>query len=157
MSKIYLAGPIANISYRDATDWRTDIAQAFNHFGIETLSPMRGHLHLTTVTRMSQTLDGEEYRTPLRTAKGIMIRDYTDVSSSNLIFVNFLGADRVSMGTVMEIGWAYEKRIPIVAVMEPDGSNPHEHGMVNEAIGFKVPSLAEAVDVARCILNVSDE
>jgi hypothetical protein len=35
--------------------------------------------------------------------------------------------------------------------MEPEG-NPHEHMMLSEAIGFRVPSLEDAVHMIKAIL-----
>ena len=35
--------------------------------------------------------------------------------------------------------------------MEPDG-NPHEHGMIKEALGFRVPTLEEAILIVKSIL-----
>jgi hypothetical protein len=35
--------------------------------------------------------------------------------------------------------------------MEPEG-NPHEHGMILEAIGFRVPGLEEALHIIKAML-----
>ena len=51
----------------------------------------------------------------------------------------------------MELAWAYKEGIPVVAAMEPAG-NPHQHGMILEAIDFKVETLDEAIDIALAIL-----
>lgn len=51
----------------------------------------------------------------------------------------------------MEIAWAYQARIPVVAIMESE-NNPHEHGMIREAIGFRVETVDEAINVVRAIL-----
>jgi hypothetical protein len=66
--------------------------------------------------------------------------------------VNFLGATRVSIGTAIEFGWADSRKTPIICVMEPEG-NPHDHPMIREAIGFRVATLKEALNVAIAILK----
>jgi hypothetical protein len=71
--------------------------------------------------------------------------------TADLIFVNFLGATTISMGTVMEVAFGHAYRKPIVAAMEP--GNIHEHAMVSEAIDFRVDNLAQAVDIAISILK----
>ena len=63
---------------------------------------------------------------------------------------DLLGAERVSIGTVMEIAFAHAYRKPVVAAMEK--GNAHEHAMLCEAIGFRCATLEEAADVARAIL-----
>jgi hypothetical protein len=79
-----------------------------------------------------------------------MTRDRFDATRCDVLLVNLLGAERVSIGTVMEIAWADLRRTPIVAVMEE--GNVHEHGMVNEAIGFRVTTLDEALNIIKSIL-----
>ena len=63
---------------------------------------------------------------------------------------NFLGADRVSVGTCIEVGWADAARRPMVAVMEP--GNMHDHAIVRSCVPFIVATLDEAVDLIHAIL-----
>ena len=88
----------------------------------------------------------------LSCSRGIYTRDRFDSLRCNVLLVNFLGAKSVSVGTVMEIGWADSVQTPIICVMEPQG-NPHDHPMIREAIGFRVASLKDALSVAISILN----
>ncbi|MGZ5095552.1 MAG: hypothetical protein ACXWCH_30925, partial [Burkholderiales bacterium] len=82
----------------------------------------------------------------------VMTRDRFDATRCDVLLVNLLGTTRVSIGTVMEIAWADAKRIPIVVAMEPQG-NPHEHMMIAEAIGFRVPTLDEALHIVKAIID----
>jgi len=61
-------------------------------------------------------------------------------------------APRVSIGTVMEIAWAFGNNVPVVCIMEE--GNIHTHPMINEAIGFKVQTAIEAVAVVRAVLDL---
>ena len=153
---VYLAGPISGVSYAGCTDWRKAIIADLATAGIKGLSPMRGKEYLSHVEEF--TSDGDKYATAhgvsrvMSTNRGIMTRDRFDATRCDALLVNFLGAPRVSIGTVMEIAWADAHRTPIVCAMEAEG-NPHEHGMIFEAIGFRVPTLAEAVDVLKVMLG----
>lgn len=151
---VYLAGPISGCTYGECTDWRLDAKTRFADQGIDAFSPMRAKHYLASLAdRISAT--GVEYKDMgvLSQARGVMTRDRFDCTrpGRHAVLANLLGADRVSVGTVMEIAWADLLRIPVVAVMEPTG-NPHEHMMVNEAIGFRVRTLDEAIYICSTIL-----
>lgn len=87
---------------------------------------------------------------PLASSRGIMTRDFFDCTRSDLIVVNLFEAPIISIGTIMEIAWAFQNRTPIICIME--AGNMHEHPMISEAIGFPVTNLEEAVDIAQSIL-----
>lgn len=88
---------------------------------------------------------------PLGSQEGITCRDRMDVMRCDMILVNFLGADKVSIGSVMEIAWADAWRKPIIVVMEED--NIHSHAMIREVAGFIVPDLDEAIEIAIAALS----
>jgi nucleoside 2-deoxyribosyltransferase len=83
----------------------------------------------------------------LSSSKGITTRDRWDTSRCDLMIVNLLGTEKVSIGTMMEIAWADMLRKPVILVIEDEG-NPHDHAMVRESIGFRVSSLSDAVRIA---------
>ena len=72
------------------------------------------------------------------------------VMRSNLVFVNFLGADKVSIGTAIELGWADAFRKPVVIVMEED--NIHRHAMIDQIPGYIVTTLDDGIDIVRRVL-----
>ncbi len=108
---------------------------------------MRGKEYLSLEQNIS-----DEYSTFLSSQKGITTRDRFDVTSCNIMLVNFLGAKKISIGTVIEYGWADVARKPIITVIEKEG-NPHEHSMIRELTGFRVEELDEGLYLARSILN----
>lgn len=150
MPSIYAAGPITGLVHAEATDWRKYIRERLNP-DIQVFSPMRGKDYLSAIGKISGT--GEEYRHfgPLSLPRGVTTRDRFDCTRSDLLFVNLLGADRVSIGTCFEVAWADLYRIPIILVMEGSG-NPHEHMMLQEMVGFRTESLDEAISLTRMIL-----
>lgn len=149
MSKtVYLAGPISGQSYAAATDWRTVAERALNKHSIASLSPMRGKAYLS-----SEQMVADHYPDKvLCTVKGITTRDRWDVMRCDVVLMYLAGAERVSVGTMIELGWADACRKPVVAVMEGPG-NPHWHGMVREIAGFVVPTLDEALGIVVTLLR----
>jgi nucleoside 2-deoxyribosyltransferase len=147
MPRIYLAGPITGLTYDGAQDWRKAARDALKPDGISAYSPLRQMNFL----RSAVVLEGSYETHPLSTSRGIMTRDHDDCMKADLILANLLGADRVSIGTVMEIAWAYAYRVPVVAMIEPSG-NVHDHSMIREALGYRVSDLESAIDLVRSIL-----
>jgi len=147
---VYLAGPISGLNYSGATEWRFKAIDVLAEHGIKGFSPLRAKEYLQGVESFSS--DGDVYRkmSVLSTNRGIMTRDRFDATHCDALLVNFVGATRVSIGTAMEIAWCDLARIPIVVAMEAEG-NPHDHGMITEAIGFRVATLDDALDIVKAI------
>lgn len=152
---VYLAGPISGLNYKDCTDWRTYAVSELKKSGIVGLSPMRGKEYLEAIARdVAFTSDGDKYaiQGPLSTNRGIITRDRFDAMRCDVLLVNWLGAEKVSIGTVMEVAWADARRTPVVCVMEKAGSI-HHHGMILEAIGFQVDTLDQGIHIVKAILG----
>lgn len=92
---------------------------------------------------------------PMSSQKGLTTRDRHDCTTSDLIIVNLSGAEIVSVGTMIEIGWADANRIPIILVM--DNKNPHDHPMVKECAGYIVDNMDEAIEIALSVLGITLE
>ena len=141
-----MAGPITGLSYDSAVDWRQNTQRVLWEEGkIESKSPMRGKEYLSGERVLNQT-----YKVPLSTQKGIWGRDKWDVRGTDAVLFNLLGAEKVSIGTMVEYGWATAMDKLIVTVMEEDG-NVHDHVFVREASTFLVHSLDEAIDILLAI------
>lgn len=150
---VYLAGPITGLTYDGAEDWRAFAKAELGKFGIHGLSPLRAKDYLRHVEgNLTATCEGYGDLNCLSSPRGIMTRDRFDATRCDVLLVNLLGAKAVSIGTVMEMAWADACRTPIVVAMEKIG-NPHEHAMVNEAIGFRLETLEEALHVVKAIAD----
>lgn len=147
---VYLAGPITDLPYKEAVAWREQVA-AMLPGNIIALSPMRGKEWLSRKKKLSKVGYKDHV---LSTSRGIITRDRFDTTRCDVLFVNFLGADKASIGTVMEIAWADLCRKPIVIVMEPN--NIHRHAMLSEAAGYVVSTLEEGVEMLISILGVQN-
>ena len=145
---VYLAGPISGLTFKDAEDWRQLFSSAVNSDKIECLSPLRGKEYL----RDAGVLHSGTYdKSVLTSGKGITRRDYFDCTRSSVVVVNLLGALKPSIGTIMEIAWAYRDQIPSIVIMEPD--NLHHHVMIEEASTYTVETLEEAATTLKFLLN----
>ena len=151
--KVYLAGPIRGLNWKETNSWREVVAKYLPSH-IVALSPLRGkeeYLSKPGVGDLDRIKDAyTEY--PLSTPLAILGRDRWDATRCDVLFVNLLDADKVSIGTVMEIAWADSKRIPILLVME-DKNNIHEHAMLTNSITWRVNTLDAGVDLLKKILT----
>jgi len=144
--KVYLAGPVTGESFDGATTWRDRVSELIEPEMVG-YSPLRTFDHLLQETKLEDTYD----HNILSTQRGIFARCTQDVDLSNALFVNLLGANRVSIGTVMELSWAWDRRIPTILVMENEG-NVHEHAMIREACPWRADNIEDGVDLLRRIM-----
>ena len=117
-------------------------------YHIKGLTPLRGKEFLVKYGELSA--DGYENH-PLATAKGITTRDRFDCQRADVVLMNLLGADRISVGTMIEAGWADAARRPVVLAMEDD--NVHRHVMLKEVAGYVTDDLDTAIDIVIAILK----
>ena len=81
---------------------------------------------------------------------GINTRDRMDVARCHMMLVNLVGAKKVSIGSVVEIGWADAYRKPVVLVMEKN--NVHSHPMILGNVGFVTEDLDTGIAIAIAVL-----
>lgn len=149
---VYLAGPITGLTYEGCTDWRDKVAEQLNNESVRCLSPLRGKQFLSG----KGAIHSGSYDDNVISSKGITRRDMFDTLRSTAIFVNLLGAERVSIGTCMEIAWAYQNQIPSIVLMEKD--NVHrKHVMIQEASMYIADSLEEGIKLMKFLLNDCDD
>ena len=146
---VYLCGPIAGRTYHDARyGWRQEIADMLNA-DIPVLSPMRQEGHLAEVSGELGTFAPNDIA--IATQRAIVAKDKLDIRQASLVLANFLGAEKVSIGSVAELGLASAQDKTIVVVIEDTG-NIHDHIFVRELADIRVSSLKEAADVINALL-----
>lgn len=146
---VYLAGPITGLSFSQVNEWRETTKKILVPRGIDCASPMRGQQHLSNETAIMHSYIGNPFTSP----RGIMRQDHYDVCRSTVILVNFLGAPKQSAGTIMEIGWAWDKHKPVVVIMEESG-NPHDgHPMILECISFRCSDLTVGIGIVERLVS----
>ncbi|GAJ25029.1 unnamed protein product [marine sediment metagenome] len=147
---VYLAGPILGLNYKKCTDWREYAINELLKDGITGLSPMRAKEFLK---KYSELVDRASKHV-LNTDSGIATRDMWDVRRSGIVLFNLLDSKQVSIGTMIEYGWASAFNKPIVSVMEKKDNekrNVHEHAIVRRLNGYRVETLEEGLTVVRAL------
>jgi hypothetical protein len=156
MKNVYLAGPITGLSFGGCTDWRDFAIKELAQANITGLSPLRAKDYLNNEDVIADCYDEGKDTHPLSailsSSRGITTRDRWDTARCDLILVNFLGAERISIGTIMELAWADACRTPSIVVMKPEG-DIHEHAMLREVTGFRAETLEQGLAVAKAILT----
>ena len=147
MIKVYLAGPIRGLAYDIALGWR-EMMRTQLYPDITTYSPMRGKEALEG----QECLDESNLITddPTCTSKGIVGRDYNDVRTCDLLFVNLLGAQQYSIGTISEIAAAHVLNKPIILLME--AGNIHDHPFITEPPLYWVDGFDTAIELTKFVL-----
>lgn len=152
MARVYLAGPISGLSYEEARNgWRKEFAGHLQS-DIEPLSPMRQEGHLAEVKEITKF--GYEYN-QMSTSRGIFAKDILDIERCDAAVFNFIGAARVSIGSVWEMGYAHARGKPIVLIMESgkEVQNIHDHLFVAESSQFRCASVKEAAEIVNALLT----
>ena len=134
---VYLSGPMTGCSFKEANDWRETAAHIFSSYGIETLSPMRGEGEDGTLKMHPRTMTA---------------RDRMDLKGCDLVLMNLLGATRVSIGSMIELGWADLLQIPVIVVGAD--SDLHNHVIVSSIIAGARDDLSQAIELSLILLNV---
>lgn len=146
MYKVYLAGPIAGHTFDSAQDWRSEFAAQMPP-SIICYSPLRGKRY---VGKPGTAINVDTYNHPLANDRSLMVRDFWDCQTADLIVAHLGDATAPSLGTCMELAFAYTMHKPVVATLLNGG--PHDHPMVREAITHRASSLKEAAEIVRFIL-----
>ncbi len=144
-NSVYLAGPITGLSFDTASSWRDEASLYLRDYGITAFSPLRGGVNLIHEPCIKDRYE----ESVLHTQKGFTTRDRWDISRCDLLFVNLLGAEKASIGTIVEIGWADSYRKPIVLAMEEN--NIHQRPIIREIAGFIVENFDTAMQT---IVNI---
>lgn len=157
--RIYLSGPISITDYSGATAWYEDAREMLDE-SFELLRPMRGKEYLAGRPGPIEHYPANDARNPfphrlgqqIATGQAITARDRADTMRADLVLMNLLGCNgRISIGCMIEAGWADAARVPIILVAER--GNPHEgHAMLETLAAYRVHTLADACDLANSYL-----
>jgi len=143
MNRVYLAGPMTGLTYLEASVWRNWTSRRLAEFDIGCFNPFRG----IPESEFDNSPTGDKTaKNIFATQRGIVSRDFADVIRSDVVLANLRGARKHTIGTCFEMAWAYLARIPLVVVMEEDGS-VFDHPFVREAANWIVRDLETAVEV----------
>jgi len=149
--RVYLAGPITGFSYTDVTGWREKASKLLARAGISAFSPMRGKEQLEGFTDIGH---GDDCQTEgIQTnSRGVMVRDHFDCTKADVVIAYLPEPKWPSIGTCMEVAWAYDRGIPLI-IVTPKDSCYMRHPMVSEATDFRVDTIEQAVTIAVSLLK----
>jgi hypothetical protein len=147
--RVYLSGPITGQSREQATEWRTYVTRRLAP-GIIAVDPMRDAVEFSVVSE--QLLDTPSRLRHLMHGKEILERNRMDVARCDLLLANFLGAQRVSIGSVGEVFWADVFRKPVIVVREAH-HNLHDHGLINAIAAHSFDALDLAIEKISVMLS----
>lgn len=139
MHYVYLAGPITGLPVADASGgWRRVVRDQLSGCPhIEVLSPMRLH---------------DPSLPPSSTWQLEFERDVADIDRCTCMLVGLKGAERVSIGTIAEMGMAKLLGRPIIVVMENGGV--HEHPWVRTILPtYVTDNLKDALQQVRFLCS----
>ncbi len=148
---VYLSGPILGSTYEEARyGWRQTVAEGLLP-GIRPLSPMRheGHLAEHTGVIGDDAIDAPSHF--FAGAKIIVEKDMLDIRKSDLVLVYLIGATKVSIGTMVEMGMARMMDKTIITVI--DEGNIHAHPFVTETSSLVLDNLDDAIYAINSLLS----
>ena len=147
LPKVYLSGPMAGLTYEEGTEWREYVTTKLYGFA-NCLSPYRGKDFLK-----GRTIQNVIYGDVMATPKAITTRDRWDTTTSDVVLVNLTDYQKFSIGTIMEVAWADQARVPVVAVI-PEASEYFKHPILTQCCAYIVQDLDEAIRIVEVLLNV---
>lgn len=141
--RVYLAGLIST-EFTKSLEWRVD-AEFMLRDSFHVLSPMRGKQDLVSVSKDGGLTD------PQLTSADIILRDFNDILRADVLLAHLddFGSPRPLIGTLIELGWAWEHRKPVLAIADTSNMLMRSHPFIVQAITHYTKSLDEAVDVLR--------
>ena len=141
---VYLAGPIAGLTYEQSATWRNRAKELLAQQDIGVRYPtLNKNVKPTTVYN-----DQGYTEIPELTAQAIVATDRWCVRDCSFVLMNLIGSRKASIGSMVELGWADILGKPIISVLDTsDQENPHNHGFVKELSTVIVPDIETAVDV----------
>ncbi|MCD9019146.1 nucleoside 2-deoxyribosyltransferase [Parachryseolinea silvisoli] len=144
---IYLAGPISGQKKADAEDWRSVVSSKVAS-DIVCLSPLRDR---TDFSSISHHRTPESTRTDLLHGIQIVARDRMDIMRCDLVLVNVLNHESISIGTVGEIFWADAFRKPVIIIKNI--SSVYNHSMLDALCQWRFSTIEEGVDKINILLS----
>lgn len=141
---IYLAGPIAGKTVAEANDWRRDFSARLPK-NIVGISPLRCEPDVNGKYKVV-------YKDPkFGTPKAIFAKNYFDTMLCDFVLVHIPEGAELSIGTIIELGWAIGKRKPTILVTT--NKKLIEHPIVERGVDWIFDNFDDALEVIEGILG----
>lgn len=138
---IYLAGLI-DTTQRQCFDWRTEATACIKNVTptVRVWNPLSAHdnLEATTVDNGITSID--------TTPGDIVMRDYRAVSKCDLMLAHLetWTAKRSLVGTICELAWAWERKIPVIAICEETNYMMRKHPFIASFVTHYFTTVSSA-------------
>ncbi len=129
MNTVYLLGPIIGTSKQDMLGWRGEAKERLRSSGYKVLSPLTGEALLWPHKKIDTTAAS---RYPQGVGRSTWNADRARIKSCDIVLANFLGSKKVSIGSIIELTWAFEWSKLSVLIMSQ--RNPHRHPWIREVM-----------------------
>jgi nucleoside 2-deoxyribosyltransferase len=140
-NKIYIAGPITGMTGEEVINYFDGTAEALEHIGYDVYQPMTAKGFFRNEVEFIPS----GYQMPISTDRAIFGRDHWMVSMCDIFWANLLkGSERVSIGTVCELAWAFELRKHTILTLNK--VNVHRHAFVLQMADIVFASEEETFD-----------
>jgi len=137
--KIYLAHPINGLTYDEVFSYYNSTKDKLKKY-FTIMSPMTGKEEL----RVETEYKAYGYESPIASNHAIIERDRWMVENSDIIFVDLINSDHVSIGCMMELAWAHQLGKHTVIALQKE--NIHEHAFVLEAADIRYETYEDAIE-----------
>ena len=158
---IYCARPMSGVPFAEIFAYYDDIVVRLESLGYRVLTPVIGQGSMRRYGSDSP-FGGEN---ALRTTHALFRRDRWFVQQWDVLYVNLLGAKRVSIGCCFELAWACDNGKHVVVVMENGAATEngevtrdaephlHWHGFVHQAADIVLHEQTEAIHYLRDLVE----
>jgi hypothetical protein len=146
--KIYLARQISGLSYDEVVnEYKKTIDKLKGAYDV--LCPMIGKQHLQGETSFAAY---GKYTHPVSIGHAIFERDKWMVSQSDIVFADFTGTEKPSIGMTMELAWASLLNKHTVIVLPAE--NCHTHCFIREGADIVFENYEDAI---KYLINLSGD
>lgn len=147
---VYLGGPITGLTYRQAQQWRTlpELRNRLALDGWEAVSPLDQHAAPEDVDVPLDAFFEEQVG---ESVASVIAGDLRMIRECGACLFYFTGAERASIGSSAELGYAYALGKPIVSVVGV--GDIHWHPFVTELSTHVVSRLSDAALALGTIAN----
>ena len=148
MNKIYIVHQISGLPIDTVFNYYKTTQDALTAVGYNVLTAMYGKNMLRCEKEFkASNMD----KLPCTTNHAIFQRDRWMVKQADIIYANFLAANQISIGSMMELAWASDNGKHIVVAMQEN--NVHRHAFVLEAASVVYTTHEDALDYLTALIN----
>ena len=146
---IYISHPMTGLSGNEVLNYFEDLKNKLEQWGYFVYCPTTGKYYL----RDSEELQASGYKNAISNNHAITERDHWMVSQTDIVFVDFSNSEKVSIGCIAELSWAYHLNKHVVLILPKN--NIHTHAFVLEMADIIFENINEGLEYLQKMVNQS--